>query len=156
MNYLQPGVSPNAPKDVILFLWHYEYKVVLREVTLKIHNNKQVVVDESNNVMLKCKPQKEHCNFDLSTYVWKLSRNPCDLYHISYTSGQIISMQDQEYFAANKTLIYLKLKKNGSDATERYMKQIWSMYSYGIDLFISNKNTQQSLKSCQGEKNLLR
>ena len=89
---------------------HYEFKILLEEIELKIDLEKNVVYDKTNDLKLSCFPQQQ-CRYNLDMYFWTMKKLNCDLYHIQYASGSILHTINGDYFVANTSLIYLKLEK---------------------------------------------
>ena len=80
----------------------------MQEVDLVVTQGK--IIDTTNDVTVTCQPREESCHYDLEAYFWKQEKPSCDLFHVTNTKGQLINMDDQNYFVANHSLIYLEVK----------------------------------------------
>ena len=56
--------------------------------------------------------ETEQCSMNLNQYVWTEPKSNCNLYHIKFVTGYELQTNEEKYFVANQSMIYLKMIDN--------------------------------------------
>ena len=114
--------SDSGPITVNNIVTHYEYKIIVAEVKLTVDTKTSSVVNNSNDIKLNCKVETQQCSMNLNQYVWTEPTSNCNLYHIKFVTGYELQTNEEKYFVANQSMIYLKMVDNEIKCNKRVIR----------------------------------